>query len=226
MTKLTAIITAHKDTPAGMIQNLEEQTTRPAKMLIGISSWKGDLIAPKIPAAIEFMQNKEDFGYDKRNRLLRMVDTEYVGFFNHDDSYELNYVELMLATAKKKDADVVSCRWDQVDQLGCFVRMRPWFRPGTATLGSFIARTSMLLDVGGFPTDINDSLLQHVDGAVYGYEGTDVDLNVTARGWSDSRLIWALRRQGASTAEVDEVLYHRNMPYKGVARPMVWGERR
>jgi hypothetical protein len=221
--KLAAIITAHKDTPMGIIQNLEDQTVRPAHLLVGTSDWSG-AINTKLPLHREPFPNHNDYGYRKRNRLLRMVEDEFVGFFNHDDSYELSYIERMLGTAVKEGADIVYCGWTRRDALKEITATLPAvFRPFESTLGAFIVRTSAMLEVGGFPVEVTDDLRMFMDYLCFKCEGRDAEIVTAAKGCGDARAIWALGRLGLKAVPVFQTLYHSNTPYKGIAKPMTWG---
>ena len=58
------------------------------------------------------LQNKENLGQSKtRNHGLEYATGEYCGMVDSDDWIESRMYEIMLATAKNKQVDVVICGW-------------------------------------------------------------------------------------------------------------------
>lgn len=81
-----------------------------------------------------------DYGHDKRAKGVAEAKGDYLGFFNQDDFYELTYIEEMMATAERHDADAVYCDWNGVRDCS--------FCLGSSTSGNFIVRTSLAREVG------------------------------------------------------------------------------
>lgn len=79
-----------------------------------------------------------DWGHADRARGLAHASSEFVGFFNDDDSYDLTYVEKMLTAADK--ADVVYCAWNEIPD--CV------FQTCSSTAGNFIVRTELARKAG------------------------------------------------------------------------------
>lgn len=154
---LTAIVTAHEDTPYGIIENLASQTCPPQQVLCAVSDWKGDTVNPPrnypFELSVDVHPNRNDFGYRKRNKLLPLATSEFVCFCCHDDSYEPDYIESMLTAAG--GMDIAYCWWDEKNYqiLGGVPRVAHpvEFKEFDATLGGFIARTELVKRLGGFP---------------------------------------------------------------------------
>lgn len=177
---------------------------------------------------LELHEDKEDYGYDKRNRLLKMATSQYVGFFNHDDSYELNYIERMMNALAETDADIAYCDWDEPNKAmidGFRVLDKCKFRAFESTLGNFIVRTSMIQSIGGFPVNATSSLISSaaLAAAAAARQGLEINMGATTLGWTDGLLITALGEMTSKIVHVEGVLYHHNRPYWNDIRPMVWG---
>jgi hypothetical protein len=229
----TAIVTAHGCSPAGILDNLASQTQAPTQVLCAASDLRETWEIPPegrypFPLEMQIHQNKNDFGYDKRNRLLPLATGEFVGFFAHDDSYEPEFLELMLGAAEGKD--VAFCWWDEVNQVILGGQRRvceaETFEQFYATLGGFIVRTTLLRRLGGFPFNKIEELKRKA--ALFGAAneaqlGMPEDIEETAIGWLDGALIEMLRKATPRIACVKKVLYHHNIPYREDIRPMVWG---
>ena len=80
-----------------------------------------------------------DWGHDKRAIGLSEACSDYVGFFNDDDSYVIDYIERMMQEAEA-GADVVYCAWSGFADCG--------FHMGSSTSGNFIVQTPLGQGVG------------------------------------------------------------------------------
>lgn len=79
-----------------------------------------------------------DFGHAARALGLELAEREWVGWFNDDDDYRLDYVARMLDAGA--EADAVYCDWNE--SVGCVFAM------GSSTAGNFIVRTGVAQNVG------------------------------------------------------------------------------
>jgi glycosyl transferase family 2 len=247
MATLTAIITAHDDTPWCMIDNLDKQTRHPDEIIVGVSDWwpflsndgSGNLPKPGTTlnvlsrrsggpdVYVEMFKNMNDYGYHKRNELLKRAACDYVGFFNHDDSYDLTYIEKMMGALEAADADVAWCRWDENNHL-IGAREMNAFEPFYSTVGNFFVRTELFRKIGGFPFDEVQRMVVWAAGAMLAGSNTElmIDPTATGEGWLDAAAITRLLNTTDKIVKVDERLYHHNVPYDPTLRPSVWGEKR
>ena len=112
--KFTAVVTAHDDSPGPIVRNLLDQTRPPDEILLLISAHKHALRLTGFdgPVQVFLVANKNDWGHQKRALGLDLASGDFIGWFNHDDSYEPNYIEEMLdAIERGEDADVAFCNW-------------------------------------------------------------------------------------------------------------------
>jgi hypothetical protein len=191
---LTAIITCHMETPTSMLCNLASQTREPTEVMVGASKLPAIFRIPPMPFSVDmfFGPDEGDYGYGKRNRLLQLARSEWVGFFNHDDSYHETFIDQMLAQGENTDADVVYCPWSGIP--------RCTFRPQSSTLGNWIARTSLLKRLGGFP------------------------LHPKGHAWRDAGMIELLNREAKAIVKCPDLLYFHNKPFLPGTRTTRFGE--
>lgn len=144
MTSLTAVVTSHSN-PEGLrsiLGVLKYQTRHPDEVIVlcsdtpDVSRFREHF--PDVTFHVE--PNLEDWGHEKRAKGLQLAGGEYVGFFNDDDEYTLDYVERMLGHADEEHADVVYCDWN--------VGHDCHFALGSSTSGNFIVRAAMAKGVG------------------------------------------------------------------------------
>lgn len=109
-----------------------------------------------------------------------MAQCDFVGFFNHDDFYEDDYIEEMMFQAEE-GADVVFCGWTSGN--GGWGSDKPNFAGGSSTSGNYIVRTELAQRIG-YPKD----------GA---YESDGIFINALAK--ATDKIVF-----------VDKVLYHHN----------------
>ena len=220
---LTAIVTAHDDVPWAIIENLMDQTIQPTQVVTAVSGWPTDRGWPD--PAYEIHLNMDDYGYDKRNKLLPRATGDYVGFFCHDDRYDLDFVESMLTAAVEGNADIVYCGWDEPNKamVGGFRTMADCqFKAFDSTLGNFIVRTSLMKQIGGFPIGAAGDLITSAAVVKVG-SGLPVNTELTGKGWLDGLAIIMLKELTDRIVKVDRVLFHHNQPYWKEIRPSVWG---
>lgn len=134
----TAVVTAHAQDPSKILGNLLYQTRKPDEIIV--------LWSDLDPVDVELLErdfpyvwfgesvNQNDWGHSKREMGLILARAEVVGFFNADDSYDLTYVEKMMAEIEA-GADVAYCSWNTIPHCD--------FAPGSSTSGNFIVRTDI-----------------------------------------------------------------------------------
>lgn len=138
----TAVVTAHDHDPRKILGNLRYQTRKPDEVILLCSGDCGDMVRLRedFPEAqLVLTSDKQDWGHDKRALGLGMAEGEAVGFFNADDSYELTYVEKMMAEIEA-GADAVYCSWSGIPDCT--------FNCCSSTSGNFIVRTGLARAVG------------------------------------------------------------------------------
>lgn len=145
---ITAVVVTHAN-PAGlrqMLDNLQAQTRKPDEVVVvcthteigRVDYWRDELgfgryVVASIPEV-------GDWGHAKRAAGLALATSEYVGFFNDDDSYDPAYLERMLAKAEELDADAVWCSWNENPGGG--------FRKFESTAGNFVVRRELAQAIG------------------------------------------------------------------------------
>jgi hypothetical protein len=147
----TAVVCCHDESREraerglyGILGNLRYQTRPPDETLVYLSGVTPDLarVGESFPEVrLQVVEDRQDWGHHKRATGLAEAAGEYVGFFNHDDSYASGYIEKMLA---ETPADAVFCNWSGGESCS--------FVLGSSTSGNFIVRT----DFGracGYPFD-------------------------------------------------------------------------
>lgn len=142
----TAVVTCHARewSLRHLLGNLAYQTRKPDETLVFVSGVMRSAFAKlseDFPWATWFLEDdRQDWGHAKRSAGVERTTSDYVGFFNDDDSYALDYIETMLAHAVSHDADVVFCNWNTYPDCD--------FVLGSSTSGNFIVRTSLAKEVG------------------------------------------------------------------------------
>lgn len=128
-----------------MLCNLANQTRPPDETLVYVSGTIGVEQLQDIFPEVQFFDTDthNDWGHKNRSDGLAAATSDYLGFFNDDDRYSLDYIEKMMGVAET-GADVVYCNWSGVPD--CV------FALGSSTSGNYIARTSLAQQIG-YPTD-------------------------------------------------------------------------
>lgn len=140
---VTAVVVSHANENGlrTVLNNLLRQT-RPADEIIALCSDTDavDVSSDYPGIAFHVRENRNDWGHAKRAEGLKLARSDWVGFFNDDDSYADDYLEVMLGRAAADNADVVYCAWN--DQPHCrFVAYQ-------STAGNFLCRTKLGQHVG------------------------------------------------------------------------------
>lgn len=143
MATFTAVVTAHKD-EAGLRRVLGDllawQVRKPDEIIALASEINLTSLRHEFPSVIFHEEpNKEDWGHDKRAKGLDLATSDYVGWFNHDDSYNPDYISEMMRHAEDGN-DVVYCGWSKSST--------PEFKSGISTSGNYIVRTQVGRDAG------------------------------------------------------------------------------
>jgi hypothetical protein len=138
----TAIVTAHADEAAMLrtINSLLAQTRVPNEIIVlasDISLSEAERAYPAIRFHPE--PNLSDWGHDKRAKGLDLAASDYSGWFNHDDSYDKTYIEVMMSEAEAGH-DAVYCGWSKAST--------PNFRLGSSTSGNYIVSTALAREAG------------------------------------------------------------------------------
>jgi hypothetical protein len=145
VTTFAAIVTSHANEPGlrNMLGQLRYQTRPPDETLVLFSGGPYDVIRllKDFPdAGLGERPDRSDWGHEKRAEGLELASSEWVGFFNDDDSYDASYLEKLMRHAN--DAiDVVYCAWN-----GRTTNCR--FALGQSTSGNYIVRTAVGREAG------------------------------------------------------------------------------
>lgn len=136
MATFTAIVTAHADA-AGMVRTVDAllaQSRKPDEIIVLASDIDLEAARKRYTGATFYAEpNLNDWGHDKRAKGLDLATSEYTTWFNHDDSYDKDFILDMMESASN-GADVVYCGWSK--------SATPSFSFGSSTSGNYIAKTS------------------------------------------------------------------------------------
>lgn len=211
MSTFCAIVTCH-DAPADpIIECLLAQTRPPTSIYLGLSGTgiiPADLLSN--PAATRTLKtrNRDDFGYYKRNTLAAQATEDYLGFFCHDDSYHLSYIERMMEVAEAKQADIVWCRWLDIP--------RCTFTPCSSTLGNFIISRALFSQLKGFPELEFNAPYKLRDGRT---------LHIVDHGLRDAVFIDMCKEATTNIEHVPLMLYYHNVPFSPGVPVTSWGRK-
>lgn len=149
MNTFTAVVIAHDSSPGPIVRDLLAQTRPPDEILVFISVHKHAMRLTGFdgPVQVILVANKNDWGHQKRAMGLDIATGDFIGWFNHDDSYEPTYLQALLGAAEAEDADVAFCNWSHGGR-GNNIRQNTEFRGGDSTSGNWIGRTSLIREVG------------------------------------------------------------------------------
>jgi hypothetical protein len=138
------VVVSHAN-PGGLrktLGNLMYQTVKPDETIVLLSSTPSaeiqELREDFPHATFHVREDRSDWGHEKRAEGLRLASSDFLGFFNDDDSYDLTYVEKMLAAVDGYDA--AYCAWNTIPNCS--------FRLCSSTSGNFIVRTSLAKALG------------------------------------------------------------------------------
>jgi hypothetical protein len=129
----SAIVTVHAQSADHIIHTLYKQTVRPTEIIVIVSDVAQLNIpcvspSPKLHVIVDI--NRNDWGHTKRSEGRYYATSEYIGFFNADDSYTSDYIESMLVAAP---ADFIYCDWHPMGTA--------YPRANSSTSGNFIINT-------------------------------------------------------------------------------------
>lgn len=126
-------------------------------------------------------EDLDDWGHAKRAEGLFIATGDFLGFFNDDDSYTMDYIERMMG-AVLEGYDVAYCAWNRIPQCE--------FKTHSSTSGNYIVRTGLARAVG-YPTERDTSGRLRYD--------------------SDGGFITMLNDAGALVApKIEDILYFHN----------------
>lgn len=148
MSTFSAIVTCHEDVNGlrRMLGNLIYQTRKPDEIIVlasGLDAAEWGELTDDFAAHVDRVvacENRNDWGHEKRAAGIGLACKDYLGCFNHDDEYALDYIEKMMALAEAEDADVVYCQWNGIHDC--------WFASGSSTSGNYIVRREKALEAG------------------------------------------------------------------------------
>lgn len=142
MASITVVVTAHADSEnlVRTLESLGNQTQKPDEIIALCSEINLEGIWQRFPW-IRFYEepNLSDWGHAKRAKGLDLATSEYITWFNHDDSYDKTFIQEMMESASD-DADVVYCGWNKIPT--------PSFVASQSTSGNFIAKTTYARQAG------------------------------------------------------------------------------
>lgn len=130
------MVTAHADSEnlVRTLESLGNQTQKPDEIIALCSEIDLEGIWQRFPWVRFYEEpNLSDWGHAKRAKGLDLATSEYIAWFNHDDSYSDSFIEEMIRLASGV-ADVVYCGWSKISN--------PSFALGQSTSGNYIAKTS------------------------------------------------------------------------------------
>ena len=140
---VTAVVVSHANENGlrAILDNLLRQTRPPDEIIALCSDTDLDGVRDDYPeVTFRGCENRNDWGHAKRAEGLDLASSDWVGFFNDDDSYADTYLETMLERAMAEEAGVVYCAWN--DQAHCrFIAYQ-------STAGNFLCRTELGQRVG------------------------------------------------------------------------------
>lgn len=146
MSTFTAVVVSHNN-PVGLrkiLGNLLYQTRRPDETLVFVSMLDRATFArfaEEFPWATFYEEDdRDDWGHHKRGAGVERATSDYLGFFNDDDSYHNSYIERLMGVAENRDACAVYCDWTGIGSCE--------FRSGSSTSGNFIVKTGLARLVG------------------------------------------------------------------------------
>lgn len=145
---VSAVLVTHQNEEGlrSMIGNLIYQTVKPWEIIVVHSDYSMDRIEllrhdfKGYPMVWFRDRNRDDWGHEKRAIGLELATGEWCGFFNDDDSYEIDYIEQMMNSAAETNADVVYCAWSGNSECD--------FSLGSSTSGNFLFKTEIGRQVG------------------------------------------------------------------------------
>jgi hypothetical protein len=142
MASITVVVTAHADSEnlVRILDELGKQTQKPDEIIALCSEINLDGIWQRFPWVRFYEEpNLNDWGHGKRAKGLDLATSEYVAWFNHDDSYDQGFIEEMMKLAHGA-VDVIYCGWNKIPT--------PSFALEKSTSGNYIAKTAYARQAG------------------------------------------------------------------------------
>lgn len=144
MATLSAVVVCHNGSPSHILGNLVYQSRKADEILVfwsepDMAEWEFCVGAfPQVDMWAQ-CEDRNDWGHEKRSMGLAAAEKDYVGFFNHDDSYSPLYVEKMMAAA---DAGfpIVYCGWNVYPDCH--------YSAGSSTSGNFVISVELARQAG------------------------------------------------------------------------------
>lgn len=126
-----------------ILGNLMYQHRKPDETIVLVSGMSSAQVAelredhPLTPFHVR--EDRQDWGHEKRAEGLELVTGDFLGFFNDDDAYRLDYIKRMMELVEE-GYDVAYCAWNSIPNCE--------FRTNSSTSGNYIVRTSLARATG------------------------------------------------------------------------------
>jgi GT2 family glycosyltransferase len=160
MSTVTVVITAHNTDVEPIVTQVFEQTRQPQAIVIVMSDQFPDLLPEGFSSEHEVTlvldRNRNDWGHHKRHLGLMLAETDYVTFWNADDSYDPTFLEKLMAAVEGND--VAFCSY--VHKTGSTLGSE--FRGCNSTSGNFLVNTRLAKEVDWFAR-VYDADAQFID---------------------------------------------------------------
>lgn len=140
---VTAVVCAHGpgSQVADIVGQLHGQTAPPAEIRVYASDVPQHVL-DSLDAVVTVVENRNDWGHEKRAQGLAEATGEWVGFFNDDDLYDPDYLRQMVEAAA--GYDLVMCSWNE--RGGPVIHPKPVLNHVTA--GNFLVNRRAAQQVG------------------------------------------------------------------------------
>lgn len=123
-----------------MLKSLDRQTHKPDETIALCSDIDLDGLQETFPSVkFQIEPNLSDWGHEKRAKGLDLATSDYISWFNHDDSYHYTFIEKMMEAASS-GVDVAYCGWNK--------NAYPSFGKFQCTSGNFIANVKYARSAG------------------------------------------------------------------------------
>jgi glycosyltransferase involved in cell wall biosynthesis len=144
---VTCVVTAYKQDPSRVIQELLEQTYQEKQILVFCSDIDITPLREQFPMCEFFdVPNREDWGHSKRAMGIVFAEGEYICFCNADDEYHVQFLEAMVEPLIKENADLAYCWF--TDKTIEHNIAESELKMGGITSGSLVVRTTLAKKVG------------------------------------------------------------------------------
>ena len=115
MASITVVVIAHADSEnlVRILELLGKQTQKPDEIIALCSEIDLEGVWQQFPWVRFYEEpNLNDWGHNKRAKGLDLATSEYIAWFNHDDSYDQTFIQEMMESASG-GADVLYCGWNK-----------------------------------------------------------------------------------------------------------------